>query len=127
MSNWNSPSSIIGDNPFYCFTRGVEADVLCILGRSRVSHSGSQMSTITGRSRSQIQNVLVYLARNEVVISQKHKGIWNNYLNPEHPLEPLIRQIAELRLPSDGSSVTPRRSTEEELPGAIHALDAIDE
>lgn len=85
------------------------------------------MSTMTGRSRSQIQNVLVYLARNEVVISQKHKGIWHNYLNPEHPLEPLIRQIAELRLPSDTSSATPRRNVVEALPGAIHALDAIDE
>jgi hypothetical protein len=69
----------------------------------------------------------VYLARNEVVISEKHKGIWHNVLNPEHPLEPLIRQIAELRLPSDESSATLGRGTEEELPGAIHALDAIDE
>jgi DNA-binding transcriptional regulator GbsR (MarR family) len=126
MSNSDSHSSIIGDNPFYCLTRGVEADVLCILGRSHIPYSGSHISTITGRSRSQIQNVLVYLARNGIVESRKHKGIWHNTLNTEHPLEPLLRQIAELRLSSDVTSVTPRRKVNA-LPSAVHALDAIDE
>ena len=118
MSILDSEPSLNGENPFKCLSRGVESDVLCVLGRSTIARTGSEISTITDRSRSQIQNVLRYLAMNNVVISDKKDGWWFNTLNPEHPLEPLIRQIAEMRLP---------RVAESDLPGAPHALDAIDE
>lgn len=118
MSILESDSTLNGDNPFKCLSRGVESDVLCVLGRSTGARTGSEIATITDRSRSQIQNVLRYLAVNNVVISDKKDGWWFNTLNPEHPLEPLIRQIAEMRLPS---------AIEEVLPSAVHALDAIDE
>ena len=118
MSILEQEPSLNGENPFKCLSRGVESDVLCVLGRSTTARTGSEIATITDRSRSQIQNVLRYLATNNVVLSDKKDGWWFNTLNPEHPLEPLIRQIAEMRLPS---------ATEEELPSAPHALDAIDE
>jgi hypothetical protein len=118
MSILEQEPTLNGDNPFKCLSRGVESDVLCVLGRSRVARSGSEISTITDRSRSQIQNVLRYLAMNNVVISDKKDGWWFNALNPDHPLEPLIRQIAEMRLPS---------VNEIDLPSTPHALDAIDE
>ena len=119
MSNCDSHSSIDGENPFKCLTRGVESDVLCILGRRTDTCSGSEISTITGRSRSQIQNVLRYLGFTGVVQSEKRDGVWLNQLNPKHPLEPFIREIAAMRIPEVKSEVS--------LPGAVHALDAVDE
>ncbi len=119
MSNSDSYLPVDGENPFKCLTRGVESDVLCILGRRHNTCSGSEISTISGRSRSQIQNVLRYLGFTGVVKSEKRDGVWLNQLNPEHPLEPLIREIAVMRIPEVGNEVS--------LPGAVHALDAIDE
>ncbi len=119
MSNFDSYLPVDGENPFKCLTRGVESDVLCILGRRHNTCSGSEISTITGRSRSQIQNVLRYLGITGVVMSEKRDGVWLNQLNPEHPLEPLIREIAAMRIPDVRNEVP--------LPGAVHALDAIDE
>ena len=49
------------DNPFKVLSPGVESDVLCILGRSPLEHSASNIADLTNRSRSQVHMVLLRL------------------------------------------------------------------
>jgi hypothetical protein len=82
------------ENPFRCIIRGVEADVLYVLGRSKVSRSGSDIAFNTGRSKSQVQKVLIRFAANKITDRQEFDGWSWNCLNEMHPLTPIIRLIS---------------------------------
>jgi hypothetical protein len=81
-------------NPFRCIIRGVEADVLYVLGRSKVARSASDVAFNTGRSKSQVQKVLIRFAHNKIIDRQAFDGWSWNCLNEMHPLTPIIRLIS---------------------------------
>ena len=62
------------ENPFRCIIRGVEADVLYVLGRSKVARSGSDIAFNTGRSKSQVQKVLIRFSQNKIIDRQEFDG-----------------------------------------------------
>jgi hypothetical protein len=82
------------ENPFRCIIRGVEADVLYVLGRSKVARSGSDIAFNTGRSKSQVQKVLIRFAQNKIIDRQEFDGWSWNCLNEMHPLTPIIRLVS---------------------------------
>jgi predicted transcriptional regulator len=86
------------DNPFKVLSPGVESDVLCILGRSPMEHSASNIADLTNRSRSQVHMVLLRLVQHELVLRRVLEG-WSGYrLNPQHPLTEHVKAIAQLRV-----------------------------
>jgi|GEM_PF-1980198 len=101
-------------NPFTTFTRGVEGDVLWFLGRTHFQESASHIATMTERSRSQVMAVLSYMVNTELVVVQRYEQWCGHRLNLHHPLTPLIRQMAKMKLSED-------------LPRTAHPLDAVDE
>jgi hypothetical protein len=107
--------SLLSHNPFNSFTRGVEGDVLFILGRSAFQESASHIATLSGRSRSQVMMVLAYLALSGLVLVQRYEQWTGHRLTPEHPLTPFIRSISRVSGCED-FRVTLTRSTE----GASH-------
>jgi len=83
------------DNPFKVLSPGVESDVLCILGRSPMEHSASNIADLTERSRSQ-----VHMVQHELVLWGVLEH-WSGYrLNPKHPLTEHVKAIAHLHIES---------------------------
>ena len=86
------------DNPFKVLSLGVESDVLCILGRSPLEHSASNIADLTQRSRSQVYMVLQRLVEQQLVLKRVLEH-WSGYrLNPKHPLTEHVQAIAQLHI-----------------------------
>jgi DNA-binding IclR family transcriptional regulator len=66
------------DNPFKVLSSGVESDVLCILGRSPLEHSASNIADLTQRSRSQVYMVLQRLVEQQLVLKRVLEH-WSGY------------------------------------------------
>ena len=89
----------------------MESDVLYVLGRYSGEYSAGEIQMYTGRSRSQIKEVLFRLRDNQLLRCRRVEGIWWFQLNDAHELAQHIRAIAKLKA----------------LPGALHTLDAVNE
>ena len=103
------------EHPFLFMISGVQGDVLYALAHAQRTETAAEIARRTNRSKTQVQAVLNRFYKMGL-IERTFYDCWSwNILKDSHPFTEHIVAMAR------------QEFEERDLPGAIHALDAIDE